>query len=147
MTLAEIVGPAVSLPSRVERKFVLPEVRTRAAAAWLRHACRPAREFASGSVTSCYFDAPELAAYFGSADGAWQKAKVRLRWYDDWSVEASPGQTSTTGFRSFNLPVFLELKGRTGVESWKRRLPLALPREALSEALACTARSCSAARP
>ena len=110
MTLAEAGGPAITLESRVERKYVLPQPRTAAAAGWLRHACRPAAEFADGIVTSCYFDTPDLEAYFGSADGEWEKTKVRVRWYDEQRV---PG----TGFRASTLAAFLELKGGSSIAS------------------------------
>lgn len=133
MKLAEPIGPSVTLASRVERKYVLPQVRASATSAWLRHACRPASEYATGTVTSCYFDTPDLEAYHGSADGAWEKAKVRVRWYDERAVPASVWRIPRSSFRAFDLPAFLELKGRTGVESWKRRLPIVLSRDALSE--------------
>ena len=133
MKMAEPIGPSVTLASRVERKYVLPQVRARAASAWLRHACRPASEYGTGTVTSCYFDTPDLEAYYGSADGAWEKAKVRVRWYDERAVPASVWRVPRSRFRALDLPAFLELKGRTGVESWKRRLPIVLSRDALSK--------------
>ena len=119
MTRLRATGPALTLPRRVERKYVLPQPRTRSAGAWLRHACRPAPAFATGSVSSCYFDTPNLDAYYESADGSLDKAKVRLRWYDDPPPPAADA----------DLPAFLELKGRRGAESWKRRLPITLPRD------------------
>jgi hypothetical protein len=102
----------------VERKYVLPQPRTQGAAAWLRHACRPAPEYATGSVTSCYFDTPHFDSYYESADGSLTKGKVRLRWYDG-GADADA-----------DMAAFLELKCRLGAESWKRRTALTLPREA-----------------
>ena len=127
MTRLRATGPALTLPRRVERKYVLPQPRSVGAGAWLRHACRPATEYATGSVNSCYFDTPNLDAYYESADGSLDKAKVRLRWYDE-----PPPPASDAGGRAAaaDLPAFLELKGRRGAESWKRRLPITLPRDA-----------------
>ena len=90
MTTLHTTGPALTLPRRVERKYVLPQPRTRGAAAWLRHACRPAPEYATGAVSSCYFDTPSFDSYYESADGALSKGKVRLRWYDAWPASGSP---------------------------------------------------------
>ena len=58
---------------------------------------------------------------------------MRVRWYDEWAIPASMWQIPRDRFRAFDLPAFLELKGRTGVESWKRRLPIVLSRDALNE--------------
>ncbi len=127
MTRLRATGPALTLPSRVERKYVLPQPRTRSAGAWLRHACRPAPQYATGAVSSCYFDTPNLDAYYESADGSLDKAKVRLRWYD----EPSPPAADAAGpDADAEMTAFLELKGRRGAESWKRRMPITLPRDA-----------------
>ena len=125
MTRLRATGPALTLPSRVERKYVLPQPRTRSAGAWLRHACRPAPQYATGSVSSCYFDTPNLDAYYESADGSLDKAKVRLRWYDD---PLSPAADAAGRDAGAEMTAFLELKGRRGAESWKRRMPITLPR-------------------
>ena len=125
MTRLRATGPALTLPSRVERKYVLPQPRTRSAGAWLRHACRPAPEYATGAVSSCYFDTPNLDAYYESADGSLDKAKVRLRWYDEPPPSAPDAAGRDAGAE---MPAFLELKCRMGAESWKRRLPITLPR-------------------
>ena len=110
MTRLRATGPALTLPRRVERKYVLPQPRTRSAGAWLRHACRPAPQYATGSVSSCYFDTPNLDAYYESADGSLDKAKVRLRWYDEPSPSAADAAGRDAGAE---MPAFLELKGRT----------------------------------
>ena len=125
MTRLRATGPALTLPSRVERKYVLPQPRTRSAGAWLRHACRPAPQYATGAVSSCYFDTPNLDAYYESADGSLDKAKVRLRWYDDPLPPAADAAGPDAGAE---MTAFLELKGRRGAESWKRRIPITLPR-------------------
>ncbi len=125
MTRLRTTGPALTLPSRVERKYVLPQPRTRSAGAWLRHACRPAPQYATGAVSSCYFDTPNLDAYYESADGSLDKAKVRLRWYDD---PLSPAADAAGRDAGAEMTAFLELKGRRGAESWKRRIPITLPR-------------------
>lgn len=127
MTTLHTTGPALTLPRRVERKYVLPQPRTPGAAAWLRHACRPAPEYATGAVSSCYFDTPNFDSYYESADGALSKGKVRLRWYDAWPASGSPGGETDA---DADVPAFLELKCRLGAESWKRRMPLTLPRAA-----------------
>ncbi len=127
MTTLPTTGPVLTLPRRVERKYVLPQPRTQGAAAWLRHACRPAPEYAIGSVSSCYFDTPNFDSYYESADGSLTKGKVRLRWYDARSPSASAaGGTDADA----DMPAFLELKCRLGAESWKRRMALTLPRDA-----------------
>ena len=127
MTRLRATGPALTLPSRVERKYVLPQPRTRSAGAWLRHACRPAPQYATGAVSSCYFDTPNLDAYYESADGSLDKAKVRLRWYD---APLPPAADAGSRDADAEMTAFLELKCRMGAESWKRRLPITLPRDA-----------------
>ena len=40
-------------------------------------------QYPEGVITSCYYDTPQLDAFWETADGDRQKAKLRLRWYGD----------------------------------------------------------------
>jgi hypothetical protein len=106
------------LAKRIERKYRVDPARLGLARAWLDHACRPAPDYPTGVVTSCYYDTPDLASYYESSDGMWGKTKVRLRWYD--AVLGSEMQ-----------PAFLELKSRQGLESSKRRVAVEVDTEQL----------------
>ncbi|HJN91143.1 MAG TPA: VTC domain-containing protein [Dehalococcoidia bacterium] len=106
------------LAHRIERKYRVDPSRLGLARGWLSHACRPALDYPSGVVTSCYYDTPELQSFYESSDGAWAKTKVRLRWYE----APTPGQTQRA---------FLELKSRRGLESSKRRVAVEVSGERL----------------
>ena len=96
--------------AREERKYSVSAARAPLLAAWLRARLRPDPSYPEGVITSCYFDTPQLDAYWDSADGQRLKSKLRLRWYGD-PVDPYAG-------------AWLEIKQRDGVESSKRRLRL-----------------------
>ncbi len=96
--------------AREERKYPVSDARAALLAAWLRARLLPDPTYPEGVITSCYFDTPQLDAYWDSADGQRLKSKLRLRWYGD-PVDPYAG-------------AWLELKQRDGVESSKRRLRL-----------------------
>ncbi len=122
---------------RLELKFIVAPARAGLVRSWLQHVSEPPSDFPAGVVTSCYYDTPEWDSYFASADGDFEKRKVRLRWYDD----VPPREEAAA---------FLEVKEKEGFETWKRRSRLvvraaglrelrlneALPAPALDEALA-----------
>ena len=112
-------APGSETFTRVERKIFVDPKRIGLVRAWLAHTCRPAPEYPAGQVSSCYYDTPDMDEYFASFDGDLEKHKVRLRWYD--SVPSSGSVTA-----------FVELKSKHGVETAKRRAPLAVPASALA---------------
>ncbi len=120
---APVSKPEDSPPERFERKFfILPE-KIGFAYSLLRQFCRPDREYPESTVHSLYFDTIDLDQYNRSAAGDFNKDKVRIRWYDEESIE---GDT---------IPVFLELKTRHGFASSKQRERIVVPvtKIALSE--------------
>jgi hypothetical protein len=104
---------------RFERKFFILPKNTAFAYALLRHACRPDHEYPREQINSLYFDAPDLDQHERSAEGEFDKDKVRLRWYGE------------NGTLPRMVPVFLELKSRRGFASSKRRERLLVPAENL----------------
>ena len=105
--------------TRVERKIFIDPKRLGLVRAWLAHTCRPAPEYPVGQVSSCYYDTPDMDAYFASSDGDLDKNKIRLRWYD--SVPSAGGMTA-----------FVELKSKHGAETMKQRAPLTVPAPVLA---------------
>ncbi len=103
-------GPARAAETfrRFERKMLIDPAKRMFVAAWLRHTCRPARDFPEGRITSCYFDTRGLDEYHATLDGDFDKQKVRLRWYDDIS------EKDTT-------MAFIEVKKKSGFETRKNR--------------------------
>lgn len=92
---------------REERKYPLPAARAALLTAWLDARLPRDSQYPTGTVTSCYYDTPQLDSYQESADGEFAKQKLRLRWYGD-PVDPYAG-------------VWLELKSRDGSRSIKRR--------------------------
>jgi SPX domain protein involved in polyphosphate accumulation len=104
----------------MERKFPIEPRSIDILGAWLGHACRPAPEYPSGQVTSCYYDTSDWERYLESLDGDFEKCKVRLRWYDELPA-AGP------------VTAYLEAKEKAGGITWKRRTPLTLDAELLRQ--------------
>ena len=93
---------------REERKYPLPATRAALLTAWLDARLPRDAQYPTGTVTSCYYDTPQLDSYQESADGEFAKQKLRLRWYGD-PVDPYAG-------------VWLELKSRDGARSTKQRI-------------------------
>jgi hypothetical protein len=105
------------LSARVERKYAFPGHGAQAILAWLEHSCLADPLYPGGTVSTIYFDTPELAAYREKRDGDFLKCKLRLRWY------TAPGPADAEG----TVSCYLEAKRREGAASRKSRLPLSLP--------------------
>ena len=102
---------------RFERKFFIVPKNIGFAYSLLRQFCRPDKEYPVSTVHSLYFDTVDLDQYNRSASGDFNKDKVRIRWYDEESIE-NP-----------TVPVFLELKTRHGFASSKQRERIVVPVE------------------
>lgn len=100
-------NPSASL--RLERKFYLPESKIAFAAQMLAHGCPADRKYPRGEIHSLYFDTEDLDHFEDSEQGSRQRKKVRIRWYD----RVSEGTQA--------VPVFLELKSKTGYAGIKQR--------------------------
>ena len=107
LTLRRSGSQSASREDREERKYPLPDARAPLIAAWMDARLPRDAQYATGVVTSCYYDTAGLDAYQQSADGEFLKQKLRLRWYGE-PVDPYAG-------------VWLELKSRDGMRSHKRR--------------------------
>lgn len=114
----EQVAPAEF--TRLERKFAIDPGKAGYVVAWLRQRVAPDRLHPCGVVNSVYYDTPDLASYYNSVDGYFDKNKIRIRWYDN------PQSDQMT-------PVFVELKDKQGYTTHKRRHEYSLPGHALQE--------------
>ena len=99
--------------TREERKYPFPAARAALLTAWLDARLPRDPRYPQGVITSCYYDTPELDAYQESADGEFRKRKLRLRWYGD-PIDPLAG-------------VWLEVKSREGVRSFKQRARFPTP--------------------
>lgn len=104
-----ITQPETSPTQRFERKFFILPKNIGFAYSLLRQFCRPDKDYPVSTVHSLYFDTISLDQYNRSVSGDFNKNKVRIRWYDEESIEVNP------------LPVFIELKTRQGFASSKQR--------------------------
>ena len=102
-------SPDIEIIHRIERKFFILPRNLGFARTIMNEACRPDRQFPEGQVNSLYYDTIDLAQYMRSADGDLRKHKVRIRWYD--KIEDYEG----------DIPIFVELKMREGLDSTKQR--------------------------
>ncbi|HEY95427.1 MAG TPA: VTC domain-containing protein [Dehalococcoidia bacterium] len=100
---------------RFERKFFILPKNIGFAYSLLRQFCRPDKVYPIGTVHSLYFDTVDLDQYNRSASGDFNKDKVRIRWYDEESIEGD------------SIPVFIELKTRHGFASSKQRERMVVP--------------------
>lgn len=107
--------------TRIERKYVFAAGLAVPLLAWLDHACETDRAYPGSTVSSIYWDTPDLARLREKRDGDYRKTKLRLRWYDG---AVAPGG---------HVPCWLEIKQRLGQVGRKTRLPLSLPMEALED--------------
>lgn len=112
---------------REERKYPLSAAQALAVRGILEGALPRDPDYPDGTITTCYYDTPDLSAYWESADGAWGKAKLRLRWYGD-PVDPSAG-------------AWLERKRRAGLQSGKTRVRVSPTGLDLGEGLRLPTRS------
>jgi hypothetical protein len=117
MQLASVTGADPGLER--ELKFVLEEPRAKIALAMLRARCRPDGRYATGVISTIYYDTPWLQLLGEKADSDYQKVKVRLRWYR--GPQDQRGSTAS----------FLEIKRRVGALRDKVRLETPLAAAAL----------------
>ena len=111
MTLTALSAPLRQRDLREERKFPLSRIGAVRARAMLEAMLRPDPQYPEGTITTCYFDTPDLASYWEAADGEYAKRKLRLRWYGD-PIDPYAGG-------------WLELKTRVGQQSRKQRIRVA----------------------
>ncbi len=93
---------------RFERKFYLDPSKIDFAAHLLSHCCRRDVQYPRGTITSVYYDTPDLELYDESEQGVHSRRKVRIRWYDDPAVGS-------------DFWVYVELKCRKGYAGTKHR--------------------------
>ena len=105
----------IGIIQRIERKFFILPRNLGFARTIMNEVCRPDRQFPKGQVNSLYYDTIDLAQYMRSVDGDLRKHKVRIRWYD--KIEDYEG----------DIPIFVELKIREGLDSTKQRKRLLVP--------------------
>jgi len=103
---------ALSLSERFERKFYLPSSAISFASHLLGHCCPADRRYPRGTIHSVYYDTATLEHYDESEQGDRTRKKVRIRWYD------SPQDAAA------DIPVFVELKSKTGFAGSKQRKEL-----------------------
>lgn len=109
--------PVNSPVERFERKFFILPKNIGFAYSLLQQFCRPDKDYPESTVHSLYFDTIDLDQYNRSASGDYNKDKVRIRWYDEESIEDD------------TIPAFIELKTRHGFASSKQRERTVVPVE------------------
>ena len=72
---------------RFERKFYILPQNIGFAYSLLRQFCRPDKDYPESTVHSLYFDTVDLDQYNRSASGDFNKDKIRIRWYDEESIQ------------------------------------------------------------
>jgi hypothetical protein len=105
-----------------ELKLALPEARASIARGMLDALCRPDPMYAAATVSTIYYDTPNLRLLAEKLDSDFLKAKVRLRWYGPVAGGASAGRA------------FLEVKTREGALRRKARLETPLDADWLDRA-------------
>lgn len=106
---------------RFERKFFIPPAKAIFARGLLSHTSRPDGKFPRGIINSLYFDTPDLEEYQKSDDGNYERAKIRIRWYDN-----------PTGIKGM-ITVYLEMKSKRGFASRKKRREILVEAERLKK--------------
>ena len=98
----------------LETKYVLPMRRSELLLRRLAATAQPDPSYRCNRVHSVYFDTPDLEAMSEVENGDYYKAKVRLRWYEDQSPDAS---------REPEI-AYLECKRKIGRRRDKRRVKI-----------------------
>jgi hypothetical protein len=99
-------------PDHLERelKFVFPAARGVLARSLVETVCKADAEHPAGTLSTVYFDTPNLQLLGEKVDSDYLKTKVRLRWY------------SPIGGHDDLAPAFLEIKSRIGDRRQKVRV-------------------------
>jgi hypothetical protein len=106
---------------RFERKFFVSPEKTFFARSLLSHICRRDGKYPQGRISSLYFDTPDLDHFQKSDDGNYEREKIRIRWYDEPSMQKKV------------VPIYLELKTKRGFASRKHRRQILVPAERLDK--------------
>lgn len=93
-----------------ETKFVLDNREAHSALAWLRSHCTPDPQFPRGTVSSIYYDTPDLRHLREKINSDYLKTKIRVRWY----AGLDGGEVGETSF--------VEAKGKEGGRREKTRV-------------------------
>jgi VTC domain-containing protein len=111
MTAVRVASGALER-DRLERelKFVLPASQGLLARSLLQSVCRPDVEYPAATLSTIYFDTPDLRFLGEKIDSDYLKTKVRLRWY------------APIGGRDDQARAFLEIKSRVGDRRQKVRV-------------------------
>jgi hypothetical protein len=112
---------------RIEQKYLFPAGYTEVVRTWLEHACLPDPQYRSSTVSSIYFDTPQLFHFNESRNGEFLRAKVRLRWYAD------PTDSSHSVAPHAEVRCFLEVKTKEGGLSKKQRTEVMMPTRILRD--------------
>jgi hypothetical protein len=106
------VAPAAIERDQLERelKFVLPAAQGLLARSLLQSVCRPDVEYPAATLSTIYFDTPDLRFLGEKIDSDYLKTKVRLRWY------------APVGGHDDRARAFLEIKMRIGDRRRKVRV-------------------------
>jgi VTC domain-containing protein len=117
------VAPAAVEPDQLERelKFVLPAAQGLLARSLLQSVCRPDVEYPAATLSTIYFDTPDLRFLGEKIDSDYLKTKVRLRWY------------APVGGHDDLARAFLEIKMRIGDRRRKVRVQTPLTAATLTD--------------
>lgn len=123
MTANRVFSAGVE-PDRLERelKFVLPAARGPLARSVVEAVCKPDVVYPAATLSTIYFDTPDLRFLGEKVDSDYLKTKVRLRWY-------SPIGGGIDGAAR----AFLEIKLRVGDRRRKVRVRTPLTAAALTD--------------
>ena len=105
-------------PEVLEQKYVFLPTQKAFLLSWLDRSLVWDPRYPSGTVSSIYYDTPDLRFYQETRYGFYQRTKVRVRWYDD-AEDAPPSEEVTC---------YLEVKRKRGKLRSKERQ--AVPLEA-----------------
>jgi len=99
-------------PQEHELKFLFPSHRLAAILQWLNHCCQSDPHFSHNQITTIYYDRLDRRFAGEKQNSAYQKTKVRVRWYH--SVDEPETSTGT----------WLEIKHKIGAQRQKLRFQL-----------------------
>lgn len=119
MSIGRVSVEALDQEPAHEIKWALSSGRAAAVAAFLAAHCRTDREYPGGTVSTIYYDTPELCLLGEKINSDFLKTKVRLRWYGDLIAG----------------PLFLEVKRKVGQRRFKERLAVAAAARLVSHRL------------
>ena len=107
----------------IENKFLFPALRTQSVLDWVEHACVPDPDHPANTVSTIYYDTPDLASYREKDAGLYQRSRPRLRWYGSVGGERAPVDGTC----------YFEVKVRIGARREKRRMPVHIDPSVLSK--------------